>query len=141
MSRGLQMLVEEGEYSSCVHAVRTVGKSKPATVFCRNRPREAKPPTVFAEIGVRSRKIAIFYRKMEKTARRRPTKCKITRFLLFARKRNAKLPNFYSSLVSETQNRPFSAFPPAKQDHKPGAFNEDRVPVIPAWMRNLCLII
>ena len=26
MSRGLQMLVEEGEHSSCVHAVRTVGK-------------------------------------------------------------------------------------------------------------------
>ena len=47
MSRRLQMLVEEGEHSSCVHAVRTVGKSKPATVFCRNERQEAKPPTVF----------------------------------------------------------------------------------------------
>ena len=26
MSRGLQMIVEEGEHSSCVHAVRSVGK-------------------------------------------------------------------------------------------------------------------
>ena len=31
MSRGLQMLVEEGERSSCAHAVRSVGS--------RNRPR------------------------------------------------------------------------------------------------------
>ena len=60
------------------------------------------------ELAVGSKKIVIFYRKTEKTARRRPTKHKIARFLLFARKRNAESPVFYSSLASETQNRPFS---------------------------------
>ena len=59
MSRGLQMLVEEG---SIPHAFMLCGALGSKTVhgFCRNRPREAKPPTVFAEIGVRSKKIAIF---------------------------------------------------------------------------------
>ena len=46
MSRGLQMPVEEGEHSSCVHAVRSVGKQN--------------LPPFFAEIAVGSRKIAIF---------------------------------------------------------------------------------
>ena len=65
MSRGLQMLVEEGGHSSCVHAVWSVGKqnlppffaemsvgSKTVHGFCRNERRGAKPSTVFAEIGL-----------------------------------------------------------------------------------------
>ena len=60
MSRGLQMLVEEG---SIPHALMLCGplgsktahgfcrnrrwEAKPATVFCRNERREAKPATVF----------------------------------------------------------------------------------------------
>ena len=46
-------------------------------------------------------------KKTAKTALRRATKCKIARFLLFARKRNTKSPVFYSSLASETQNHSF----------------------------------
>ena len=49
MSRRLQMLVEEGEHSSCVHAVRTVGK--------QNRPR------FFAEIGLRKQNRPRFLQK------------------------------------------------------------------------------
>ena len=67
------------------------------------------------ELAVGSKKIAIFYRKSEKTARRSQAKRRITRFLLFARKRNAESPVFYSSLVSETQNRPISAFLPREK--------------------------
>ena len=49
MSRGLQMLVEEEEHSSCVHAVRTVGK--------QNR------PPIFAEIGVGKQNLPPFLQK------------------------------------------------------------------------------
>ena len=49
MSRGLQMLVEEGEHSSCAHAVRTVGK--------QNLPR------FFAEIGVGKQNLPPFSSK------------------------------------------------------------------------------
>ena len=128
---------------------------------------EQKNRNFLTELAVGSKKIAIFYRKMEKTARRRatkrritqfslivgrrnakkqqkqlvvgrrntendknclssademkntaktarrrPTKRKITRFLSVARERNAESPVFYSSLASETQNQPKTAFPP-----------------------------
>ena len=66
MSRRLQMLVEEGEHSSCVHAVRTVGKSKPATVFCRNERQEAKPATVFCRNRPREAKPATVFCRNER---------------------------------------------------------------------------
>ena len=76
MSRGLQMLVEEG---SIPHALMLCGPSgsktahrfcrngrreaKPATVFCRNERRGAKPSTFFAEIGVRKQNRPRFLQK------------------------------------------------------------------------------
>ena len=69
---------------------------------------EPKNHNFLMELAVGSREIAIFYRKSEKTARRRPKKRKKQQKLLFVGRRNAESPDFYSSLASETQNRPFS---------------------------------
>ena len=49
MSRGLQMLVEEGEHSSCVHAVRTVWKQN--------------LPPFFAEMSVGKQNLPLFSSK------------------------------------------------------------------------------
>ena len=73
MSRRLQMLVEEGEHSSCVHAVRTVGKSKPATVFCRNERQEAKPATVFCRNRPREAKPATVFCRNDRWETKPPT--------------------------------------------------------------------
>ena len=48
MSRGLQMLVEEGSIPYALMLCGPLG-SKTAHVFCRNERREAKPATVFIE--------------------------------------------------------------------------------------------
>ena len=62
MSRGLQMPVEEG---SIPHALMLCGPSGSKTChrFCRNRRREPKPSTVFAEIGVGSQNRPPFLQK------------------------------------------------------------------------------
>ena len=136
MSRGLQMLVEEGEHSSCVHAVRTVGKQNLPPFFAEIGVGKQKNRNFLMELAVRSKKIVIFIEKWKKlpvvgrrnakspvfysslvsetqnypiSTLRSQAKRKITRFLPVARKRNAESLVFYSSLVSETQNRPFSA--------------------------------
>ena len=157
MSRGLQMLVEEGEHSSCVHAVRSVGSREIAIFYrksdenCVSYPydeqktwktafrtpkmsRKREKPAVVGRRNAKNDKNCLSSAddrgKTQKTALRRPTKWKIQQKLPVVGRRNAESPVFCPSLVSETQNHPISAFPPAKQSHKPCAFNEDRVSVI-----------
>ena len=53
MSRGLQMLVEEGEHSSCVHAVWSVGKQNLPPFFAEMTVRSQNLPPFFVEMSVR----------------------------------------------------------------------------------------
>ena len=87
MSRGLQMLVEEG---SIPHALMLCGASG-------------------------AEKSRFFIGNRMKTAFRTPTTSRKREKLPVVGRRNAESPVFYPSLVSETQNRPFSAFLPREK--------------------------
>ena len=68
MSRGLQMLVEEGEHSSCVHAVRSVGSREIAIFYWKSDENCVSYPYDEQKFAKRGRRRPTKNRKTEKTA-------------------------------------------------------------------------
>ena len=85
-----------------------LGKSKSLN-FCVSNPLESQNHSISALPTPWKDKNA------PKTARRRPTKCRIAQFSLVVGRRNAKSPKNRASATAENQNHPKTAFPPRRK--------------------------
>ena len=109
---------------------RVLGEAKPATGFGRNRRWEAKPPTVFAEIGVGKQNLPPVsskngkncefrgqnHQKTEKTGFPHPGENQNHPFFAFPHPwESQKRPKTAFPHPGESQNHPFSAFLPREK--------------------------